>query len=553
MAARRPDPLHGQCRLDRERGRVRCQDPSTRTGWTCPSFHGRRLHPARPGALIAASSSSTRRADRSRPSEPRRRTRRLAFSDSRRPVVPCTTSRTAACPRQRHTQHRAPDGSLYAEELFGVEGFTGRSSLLYHLVAADADVTRIEPVGRLDARGRRRRLAPPPADRHGRGSQPPGDAITRPDPAVLQRRRRVGRGPARPSPMPADTFYRNGEADEMLFVHEGTGVLRHDLRRPRATSPGDYLVLPIGTTWRLDPDAGVGAADAVPRVPVGDRAAEALPQRLRPAPRALAVLAARHPDARSSASRAPSDGDYRVIVRARDRHHGLPLRDTTRSTSSAGTATCGRSRSTSRDFQPITGRVHQPPPVHQTFQARNFVVCSFVPRKFDYHPLAIPAPYNHSNINSDEVIYYVAGNFMSRRGRGDRVVHAPPGGHPARAAPGHGRGVDRQGGDRGAGGDGRHVPPAVADEGRRRRSRTRTTRTRGCRRTTTRGKPPSSRSEARRRSRTDPGMRSVSERSSGDDRSTDVPSGSDVASMPGWHRAYRQIRGGACLAYATCR
>jgi homogentisate 1,2-dioxygenase len=68
------------------------------------------------------------------------------------------------------------------------------------------------------------------------------------------------------------------------------------------------------------------------------------------------------------------------------------------------------------DFQPITGRVHQPPPVHQTFQARNFVVCSFVPRKFDYHPLAIPAPYNHSNINSDEVIYYVAGNFMSRRG-----------------------------------------------------------------------------------------------------------------------------------------
>ena len=89
---------------------------------------------------------------------------------------------------------------------------------------------------------------------------------------------------------------------------------------------------------------------------------------------------------------------------------------TTRSTSSAGTATCGRSAFDIADFQPITGRVHQPPPVHQTFQARNFVVCSFVPRKFDYHPLAIPAPYNHSNINSDEVIYYVAGNFMSRRG-----------------------------------------------------------------------------------------------------------------------------------------
>ena len=93
------------------------------------------------------------------------------------------------------------------------------------------------------------------------------------------------------------------------------------------------------------------------------------------------------------------------------------------------------------DFQPITGRVHQPPPVHQTFQARNFVVCSFVPRKFDYHPLAIPAPYNHSNINSDEVIYYVAGNFMSRRG----VEIASFTLHPAGIRTSrHGRGFDRQ-------------------------------------------------------------------------------------------------------------
>ena len=112
------------------------------------------------------------------------------------------------------------------------------------------------------------------------------------------------------------------------------------------------------------------------------------------------------------------------------------------------------------DFEPITGRVHQPPPVHQTFAARNFVVCSFVPRKFDYHPLAIPAPYNHSNINCDEVIYYVAGNFMSRRGVGISSFTLHPAGHPARTASGHGRGVDRQGGDRGAGGHGRHVPSA---------------------------------------------------------------------------------------------
>ena len=88
------------------------------------------------------------------------------------------------------------------------------------------------------------------------------------------------------------------------------------------------------------------------------------------------------------------------------------------------------------DFEPITGRVHQPPPVHQTFAARNFVVCSFVPRKFDYHPLAIPAPYNHSNINSDEVIYYVAGNFMSRRGVGISSFTLHPAGIPHGPHPG---------------------------------------------------------------------------------------------------------------------
>ena len=185
---------------------------------------------------------------------------------------------------------------------------------------------------------------------------------------------------------------------------------------PLRYGPGDYLVLPIGTTWRLDPDAGVDAADALPRVRrrrSSRRSATATTtascsstRRTRSATSALPdeVAAARRTTATSSSTS--------------DRATGSPptTTATTRSTSSAGTATCGRSRFNIGDFEPITGRVHQPPPVHQTFQARNFVVCSFVPRKFDYHPLAIPAPYNHSNINSDEVIYYVAGNFMSRRG-----------------------------------------------------------------------------------------------------------------------------------------
>ena len=145
------------------------------------------------------------------------------------------------------------------------------------------------------------------------------------------------------------------------------------------------------------------------------------------------------------------------------------------------------------DFEPITGRVHQPPPVHQTFAARNYVVCSFVPRKFDYHPLAIPAPYNHSNINSDEVIYYVAGNFMSRRGVEISSFTLHPAGIPHGPHPGTVEASIGKEAHRGAGRDGRHVPPAQADAARRPPSRTTATRTRGCRPRTPPARPASSR------------------------------------------------------------
>ena len=118
------------------------------------------------------------------------------------------------------------------------------------------------------------------------------------------------------------------------------------------------------------------------------------------------------------------------------------------------------------DFEPITGRVHQPPPVHQTFDGPGFVVCSFVPRLFDYHPDAIPAPYNHSNVDSDEVIYYAEGDFMSRKGvdRASLTVH--PNGIPHGPHPGTYEGSDREGEDRGACGHGRHLPTTAADSGR---------------------------------------------------------------------------------------
>jgi homogentisate 1,2-dioxygenase len=318
--------------------------------------------------------------------------------------------RHGSVPQQRHTQHRAPDGSLYAEELFGVEGFVGRSSLLYHLVPP----TRTHAIEKL--RDIRIEAIEDDAHRHRlvkTGDVPArGDAVTGRVPLFFNHD--VTMGVARPAePMPEGTFYRNGEADEMLFVHEGAGVF-DTVFGPLRYGPGDYIVVPIGTTWRLEPDAGSEQRllwlECPSELEPPKRYRNDYGQLLEHAPYSQR-------DIRAPEEVAPrtDEGDFTVHVKHSGRitaygyrHHPFDL--------VGWDGYLYPYIFNIGDFQPITGRVHQPPPVHQTFQARNFVVCSFVPRKFDYHPLAIPAPYNHSNINSDEVIYYVAGNFMSRRG-----------------------------------------------------------------------------------------------------------------------------------------
>ena len=333
-------------------------------------------------------------------------------------------------PRQRHTQHRAPDGSLYAEELFGVEGFTGRSSLLYHLVPPTR-THRIEPVGPValeeadDGSHHHRLIDSAPLEPH-------GDVITGRVPLFFNND--VVMGVVRPDePMGETLFYRNGAADEMLFVHEGSGLL-DTVFGPIRYHAGDYLVLPIGTTWRLVPDEGVEQRmlwlECPSELESPKRYRNWYGQLLEHAPysqRDIRVPEAAEPRA--------DEGEFRVHVKMRDRitayhyrHHPFDV--------VGWDGYLWPFAFDIADLQPITGRVHQPPPVHQTFQGRNFVVCSFVPRKFDYHPLAIPAPYNHSNINSDEVIYYVAGNFMSRRGVGISSFTLHPAGIPHGPHPG---------------------------------------------------------------------------------------------------------------------
>jgi len=313
-------------------------------------------------------------------------------------------------PHKRHTQHRAPGGSLYAEELFGMEGFTGRSSLLYHLVPPTRTY-RIDPIHELKVEAlddgvHRHRLVKTAAVVLG------GNLVDGRIPLFFNSDVLIG--VMRPTHgLPENTLYRNSEGDEMLFVHEGTGVC-DTIFGPLRYGPGDYLVLPIGTTWRLDPDRGSEQRmlylEAPSEIEPPKRYRNDYGQLLEHSPYSQRDL---H-DPEDVPAR-NEHGDFVIHVRSTDRitayhykHHPFDV--------VGWDGYLWPFAFNIGDFEPITGRVHQPPPVHLTFQPRNFVVCSFVPRKFDYHPLAIPAPYNHSNINSDEVIYYVAGNFMSRRG-----------------------------------------------------------------------------------------------------------------------------------------
>jgi homogentisate 1,2-dioxygenase len=333
-------------------------------------------------------------------------------------------------PHKRHTQHRAPDGGLYSEELFGVEGFVGRSSLLYH-VEPPTRTHRIEAgpaiviEGADDGLHRHRLVKTGPLTAR-------GDALSGRIPLFYNSD--VTMGVCLPAEaMAPDSFYRNGEGDEMLYVHTGEGVLETvfgDLRY----GPGDYLVLPIGTTWRLAPDAGSDQRmlwlECPSELEPPKRYRNDYGQLLEHSPYSQR-------DIRTPVFRPPnaSTGEFRVAVKAGGRltnyfyaSHPFDV--------VGWDGYLWPYAFNIADFEPITGRVHQPPPVHQTFQGHNFVVCSFVPRKFDYHPLSIPAPYNHSNINSDEVIYYVAGNFMSRRGVDIASFTVHPAGIPHGPHPG---------------------------------------------------------------------------------------------------------------------
>jgi homogentisate 1,2-dioxygenase len=333
-------------------------------------------------------------------------------------------------PHKRHTQMRKDDGSLFSEEVIGAEGFSGISSIAYHLHPPTL-VERTLPSVKYD-------IAYTDLDflrhRHILGAQVASEGAWLESRKYIMGNADVRLALAGPTEE-MDYFYRNAQADEVVFVHDGEGVLESPFGDLEFRS-GDYVHIPRTIThrWRF-----TGAKR--PRLLVIESFSEVrYPRRYK---NDMGQLLEHSPycerDIRPPGKLVTHDerGEFEVRIKKNGYLHPLVYRY--HPFDFVGWDGYMYPYAISiHDFEPITGRVHQPPPVHQMFAARNFVICSFVPRLYDYHPDAIPAPYNHSNIDSDEVLYYAEGDFMSRKGidRGSFTLH--PGGiahgpHPGTA------------------------------------------------------------------------------------------------------------------------
>lgn len=332
-------------------------------------------------------------------------------------------------PHKRHTQFRQPNGQLYSEELFSTEGFSNEYTLLYHIHPPTAIIRTEEPVD----------IAPRPATdnilKHrsfmGFHTAPEAEYLASRKVALFNNDCQLSFA-APQGGLGQDVFYKNADADEVLFVHEGTGRVRTQYGQ-LPFSYGDYIVLPRGTIYAIEfdtPENRLFVIESFGPIRFPKRYLTKTGQLMEHAPYCERDI------------RKPQDletidqkGEFLMKVKKKGllyniwyNHHPLDV---------VGWDGCDYPFITSiHDFEPITGRVHQPPPIHQQFDGHNFVICSFVPRLFDYHPLAIPAPYNHSNIDSDEVLYYVDGDFMSRKHVEKGMITLHPAGIPHGPHPG---------------------------------------------------------------------------------------------------------------------
>ncbi len=331
-------------------------------------------------------------------------------------------------PAKRHTVFRKPDGALYAEELVSTEGFSSMYSLVYHthpptIVKELGTPYSVEPKIAREKHLRHTSLL-------GFNIKPQKDYLESRKIVLVNSDLQISL--AAPTESMTTYFYKNSQADEVLFIHKGSGTLKTGFGKIYFKY-GDYIVVPRGTIYQIefnDADNRLFIIESFSPIHFPKRYQNKYGQLMEHAP-----FCERDIVRPTDLETFDETGDFKVLIKKQ----GLiyPYTYGTHPFDFIGWDGYHYPWAFSiHDFEPITGRVHQPPPVHQTFEAHNFVICSFVPRKYDYHPQAIPAPYNHSNIDSDEVLYYVDGDFMSRKSVVQGQITLHPGGIPHGPHPG---------------------------------------------------------------------------------------------------------------------
>ncbi|WP_048601764.1 homogentisate 1,2-dioxygenase [Rubeoparvulum massiliense] len=331
-------------------------------------------------------------------------------------------------PQKRHSVFRKEDQTLYREQVMGTKGFSGIQSILYHQ-HPPTQFFKSSLFGHCSIEFEEPSVLRPRHFYTDRVNKKLHDA-------VMGREYILGNedlfiGVVNPTES-MEYFYRNSNGDELLFVHRGTGKIE-SIFGTLHYQPGDYLVIPIGTIYRIEPtteDSKFLVIETNSWITTPKRYRNEFGQLLEHSP-----FCERDIHGPEKLVTHTEQGEYEVRTKSGEylhshfyEHHPLDV--------VGWDGFLYPWKLNIADFEPITGRIHQPPPVHQTFEGHNFVVCSFVPRLYDYHPEAIPAPFYHSNIDSDEVLYYVEGNFMSRKGIQAESLTLHPAGIPHGPHPG---------------------------------------------------------------------------------------------------------------------
>lgn len=309
-------------------------------------------------------------------------------------------------PAKRHVQFRRPDGKLFSEELVSTIGFDSIYSLVYHINLP----TVVKEVGEPYS------VAPKVAEEKQMKHRKYFGFETKPEDDFLESRKVIMLNNdcqialAAPRKSMKDYFYKNSSADEMIFVHKGSGTM-HSIYGKLEFVPGDYIMIPRGTVYQLsfnDENNKLFIVESYTPIDFPKRYKNEVGQLMEYSP--IYERDIKKPEVLETFDQ---EGDFLVKIKKQDIIY--PYTYAYHPFDAIGWDGYLYPYIFSiHNFEPITGRIHMPPPIHQTFQSGGFVICSFVPRKYDYHPDAIPAPYNHSNVDSDEVLYYVAPKFMSR-------------------------------------------------------------------------------------------------------------------------------------------